>query len=1140
MTNLYKPSLSKTLMAGTCLSILAAISVLPAHAQTASQSAAAEEDVTTVVVVGTRAAQQSAIDRKKRATTQTDSIIADDVGAFPDRNLNEAISRISGVSLERDEFGEGAGISIRGNGPDLTRVEIDGLGVQSGSGGLAESGSEADGRGADMRELPSDLIKSVDVVKGSTAEMTEGSLGGGVQIETRTGLDFKKPYLSLNVAGSRNSLGKQVTPYIGLVASGKMFDSRLGVLFSVTSNKIQNTGHNIEAVNPNQGYIRTVDWDNSPEKTFSYNPGTYYGDPTIDKPHSSSQFMTPQLLELMAQAQTKEECSTLINGAKPLASNASNTQKTVRHREILSCLNQWNDYHPGLMRYTVNENKEDRLSADIRFDFRVNNRLSVYTKFAIANRDVVSSGRTLRVGGTPSSDGSIVTNTIAGQGYPTFNTGYITSDSATPTTTLNTNVKPDSVAVDANHHLTQFTTENTTAHLAQFLTLRSSETSYAQFGGNYRQGPLNVKFLAGVSKSDYVSERMSVSRAYNVGDVAFEMTDGGMWNFDIPAGLDTTNPENYLVLSNGDTGFTNSFGLNYTPQIQENDEKTLKVDATYRLPEALPFFRAFKAGVNLRDTKILYWRNGGYTPEPGVSVPSQALRGSFRACEGPTCQYGYVPSTGNPLFGVDTFTQAELSQILSSTFTPANFQFFDGYADDLGLTLGGWGGTDIKKLLGYLEGAQNFNLDCIRFCAGTNGEVYEQPRTGVEERVTAAYYMLEFDQDLMLGMRFNGNFGVRMVETDVTGRGMMTLDFITLNDPNNPLGSTTTTRFSTNTSIEKSSRDWLPSYNVNLWFTDDIVLRYNTAKTVARPRVGQLIASGTCILDERTTEQYGEVPYDDDDGVANNCSQRVGNPELKPYTAKNQTASLEWYVNKDTNLSFAVYELDVRIGRPITTTASDLKLFEGSDTTHPVTGIPLGEYEFTRVPTYMNGPGYLRRGWEIGGKTAFSFLPSYLRYTGLDANYSKLKTGGNSVIDPNSGDAMRPPQEPSYTANLSLWYDDGKTNARISYQAKGEEFISITSGSGIATYPGNFGITPATVTWNPGQPRFNLETEYVDAKISHRFNSNVEMYLEGRNLTRKGAKIGGGDYNGFENVENIWKLSYGGARVTMGVKYTIK
>src|SRR5688500_14281418 len=47
-----------------------------------------------IVVVGSRASQQSAINRKRTARTATDSIVADDIGSFPDRNMAEAVSRV--------------------------------------------------------------------------------------------------------------------------------------------------------------------------------------------------------------------------------------------------------------------------------------------------------------------------------------------------------------------------------------------------------------------------------------------------------------------------------------------------------------------------------------------------------------------------------------------------------------------------------------------------------------------------------------------------------------------------------------------------------------------------------------------------------------------------------------------------------------------------------------------------------------------------------------------------------------------------------------------------------------------------------------------------------------------------------------
>lgn len=51
------------------------------------------------------------------------SIVADDIGSFPDRNVNEAMSRVAGVPLGRNDFGEGEGVSIRGNGPNPVEAE---------------------------------------------------------------------------------------------------------------------------------------------------------------------------------------------------------------------------------------------------------------------------------------------------------------------------------------------------------------------------------------------------------------------------------------------------------------------------------------------------------------------------------------------------------------------------------------------------------------------------------------------------------------------------------------------------------------------------------------------------------------------------------------------------------------------------------------------------------------------------------------------------------------------------------------------------------------------------------------------------------------------------------------------------------
>ena len=105
-----------------------------------------------ILVVGTRASLRSAIARKRNAGTVVDSIVADDIGKFPDKNVGDSLARVTGVQLSRD-FGEGVQVSIRGVEPDLNRVEINGVSQVSALGT----------RGGDFRELATELVKSIDV-----------------------------------------------------------------------------------------------------------------------------------------------------------------------------------------------------------------------------------------------------------------------------------------------------------------------------------------------------------------------------------------------------------------------------------------------------------------------------------------------------------------------------------------------------------------------------------------------------------------------------------------------------------------------------------------------------------------------------------------------------------------------------------------------------------------------------------------------------------------------------------------------------------------------------------------------------------------------------------------------------------------
>ena len=72
-----------------------------------------------------------AIDRKRNADSIIDALVAEDIGKFPDQNLAESMQRITGVAIDRMR-GEGSMVSIRGLGPEFTRVLINGRTALSG------------------------------------------------------------------------------------------------------------------------------------------------------------------------------------------------------------------------------------------------------------------------------------------------------------------------------------------------------------------------------------------------------------------------------------------------------------------------------------------------------------------------------------------------------------------------------------------------------------------------------------------------------------------------------------------------------------------------------------------------------------------------------------------------------------------------------------------------------------------------------------------------------------------------------------------------------------------------------------------------------------------------------------------------
>ncbi len=162
--------------------------IAPAHGQDATTAAApadANGNAATVVVTGIRASMQSTLNLKRGSDGIVDGIVADDIGKFPDTNLAESLQRISGVSIDRNR-GEGAQVTVRGVGPDLNMVLLNGRQMPTSNlGDLA-------GRAFDFSNLASESVSQIQVYKSARADTPPGGIGATINIMTARPLELGK------------------------------------------------------------------------------------------------------------------------------------------------------------------------------------------------------------------------------------------------------------------------------------------------------------------------------------------------------------------------------------------------------------------------------------------------------------------------------------------------------------------------------------------------------------------------------------------------------------------------------------------------------------------------------------------------------------------------------------------------------------------------------------------------------------------------------------------------------------------------------------------------------------------------------------------------------------------------------------
>jgi iron complex outermembrane receptor protein len=220
---------------GACAVALALASTAAAQtAAEAPQAAPAADEpaqVEAVIVSGYRSSLSKALGVKRDSIGAVDAILAEDIAAFPDQNLAEAIQRLPGVTIDR-VGGEGHQITVRGLNADFTRVRINGVDAIATGGGNRS-------RGFDFNVFASELFNSITVRKTQSADTPEGSLGATVDLQTGRPFDYRGFKAAGSAEGSLNSITDRILPRVAGLVSWANEDQTFGVLASVAYSKRQ-------------------------------------------------------------------------------------------------------------------------------------------------------------------------------------------------------------------------------------------------------------------------------------------------------------------------------------------------------------------------------------------------------------------------------------------------------------------------------------------------------------------------------------------------------------------------------------------------------------------------------------------------------------------------------------------------------------------------------------------------------------------------------------------------------------------------------------------------------------------------------------------------------------------------------------
>jgi len=400
----------------------------------------------------------------------------------------------------------------------------------------------------------------------------------------------------------------------------------------------------------------------------------------------------------------------------------------------------------------------------------------------------------------------------------------------------------------------------------------------------------------------------------------------------------------------------------------------------------------------------------------------------------------------------------------------------------------------VRPDLAALQSVWNYNCNCDTGVAGGdfrliglngNPSTYGNWRD-VTETDTGAYVQADWDTEVM-GVPFRGNVGVRQVKTEVDALGYSNVGGV-----------------ATPVTGVNEYDDTLPSLNVSIEPMKDLIVRVGAAKVMARPPVPSLVPVFALSAVAASTN-----------------TASLGNVELEPYRATTYDLSIEYYFAPEALLSFAYFYKD--ISTYVQTTTEGLlysQLTALNPIAFPAGARPAGDTFQFSTPT--NTPGGPLKGFEISYQQTFSFLPGLFSNFGTQLNYTHVESEIQYCVTATcqsfvTADLVN--LSPN-AWNATLYYDDGKFNARVSAAYRDTYFQSVPGSNGA------LGLIPY---------QGKTETTTIDASASYNLTDNLSISLEGLNLTDEENRQNHGDIGGPRDSTYVYHHT--GRQVYVGARY---